>query len=94
MFAGDVLVRNAMVKVAEEDIILTYAFSAIVLNILLRAQQVPPHERTVGTQQLTSTPRLGGFLTGTVCKALPFTKVSRSLAGQGCRLRKSRCACT
>lgn len=39
-FAGDVLVRNAVVKVVDDDVVLTYAFSSIILNILLRAQQV------------------------------------------------------
>jgi hypothetical protein len=41
-FAGDVLVRNAVVKVVDDDVVLTYAFSSIILNILLRAQQVTP----------------------------------------------------
>ena len=39
-FAGDVLVRNAVVKVVDDDVVLTYAFSSIILNILLKAQQV------------------------------------------------------
>lgn len=41
MFAGDVLVRNAVVKVADDDVVLTYAFSSVILNILLKAHQVP-----------------------------------------------------
>ncbi len=40
VFAGDVLVRNAVQKVDDDDVILTYAFSSVILNILLRAQQV------------------------------------------------------
>jgi len=37
VFAGDVLVRNAVVKLKDQDVILTYAFSSVVLAVLLKA---------------------------------------------------------
>lgn len=40
VFADNVLVTNAVAKVYDEDIVLTYGFSSVVFNVLLRARQV------------------------------------------------------
>lgn len=40
VFADNVLVTNAVAKVYDEDVILTYAFSSVVFNVLLRAHKV------------------------------------------------------
>lgn len=47
MFAGDVLVRNAVVKLKDQDVILTYAFSSVVLAVLLKAFEVWPSIFTI-----------------------------------------------
>ena len=40
VFADNVLVTNAVAKVYDQDVILTYAFSSVVFNVLLRAHKV------------------------------------------------------
>ena len=40
VFADNVLVTNAVAKVYTDDIILTYGFSSVVFNVLLRAKKV------------------------------------------------------
>ena len=40
VFADNVLVTNAVAKVYTDDVILTYSFSSVVFNILLRAKKV------------------------------------------------------
>ncbi len=42
VFAGDVLVRNAVLKLKDGDVILTFAFSSVVLAVLLSAYEVLP----------------------------------------------------
>ena len=44
MFADDMLVRNAVAKIDDGDIILTYGYSSIVFSIFMQAQKVcsPP----------------------------------------------------
>ena len=40
VFADNVLVTNAVAKVYTDDVILTYGFSSVVFNVLLRAKKV------------------------------------------------------
>ena len=40
VFADNVLVRNAVAKVYDQDVILTYAFSSVIFDVLLRAHKV------------------------------------------------------
>lgn len=40
VFAGDMLVSNAIAKIEDGDVILTYAASSIVFDILVKAHQV------------------------------------------------------
>jgi len=40
VFADNVLVTNAVAKVYDDDVILTYSFSSVIFNILLRAKKV------------------------------------------------------
>lgn len=40
VFADNVLVTNAVAKVYSDDVILTYGFSSVVFNVLLRAKKV------------------------------------------------------
>ncbi len=44
VFADDMLVRNAVAKIDDGDIILTYGYSSIVFSIFMQAQKVhsPP----------------------------------------------------
>ena len=44
IFADDMLVRNAVAKIDDGDIILTYGYSSIVFSIFVQAQKVhsPP----------------------------------------------------
>ena len=42
VFADSVLVTNAVAKVYNDDVILTYGFSSVIFNILLRASKVKP----------------------------------------------------
>jgi len=42
VFADNVLVTNAVAKVYDDDVILTYSFSSVIFNILLRAKKVGP----------------------------------------------------
>lgn len=42
VFAGDMLVSNAIAKIEDGDVILTYAASSIVFDILVKAHQVSP----------------------------------------------------
>ena len=40
VFADNVLVTNAVAKVYDQDVVLTYGFSSVVFNVLLRARKV------------------------------------------------------
>lgn len=40
VFADNVLVTNAVAKLYDDDVILTYSFSSVIFNILLRAKKV------------------------------------------------------
>lgn len=40
VFADDMLVRNAVAKIDDGDIILTYGYSSIVFSIFMQAQKV------------------------------------------------------
>ena len=40
VFADSILVTNAVAKVYNDDVILTYGFSSVIFNILLRASKV------------------------------------------------------
>lgn len=40
VFADNVLVTNAVAKLYTDDVILTYGFSSVVFNVLLRAKKV------------------------------------------------------
>ena len=44
VFANNLVVSNAVTKVEDGDVILTYAFSSVIFNIMLRAHKVgcPP----------------------------------------------------
>ena len=43
VFAGDMLASNAIAKIEDGDVILTYASSSIVFDILVKAHQVSHH---------------------------------------------------
>ncbi|KAK9814224.1 hypothetical protein WJX72_002536 [[Myrmecia] bisecta] len=57
LFADDILVQNAVQKVYNDDVILTYAFSSVVLNILVQAWQAGKRFRVV---VVDSRPQLEG----------------------------------
>ena len=40
VFADDMLVRNAVAKIDDGDIILTYGYSSVVFSIFMQAQKV------------------------------------------------------
>jgi len=40
VFAGNMLVRNAVAKIDDGDIILTYGYSSIIFSIFVQAQKV------------------------------------------------------
>jgi len=48
VFADNVLVTNAVAKVYDDDVILTYSFSSVIFNILLRAKKVGHMEEAAG----------------------------------------------
>ncbi|DBA79414.1 TPA: hypothetical protein ACH3X2_000055 [Trebouxia sp. C0005] len=57
VFADNVLVTNAVAKVYDDDVILTYSFSSVIFNILLRAKKEGKKFRVV---VMDSRPQLEG----------------------------------
>ena len=77
VFADSVLVTNAVAKVYNDDVILTYGFSSVVFNILLRASKVTicdamsSHFQRIAKHSLIANAnKFEGYL-HTVCSMLP-----------------------
>ena len=72
MFADDMLVENAVAKIDDGDVILTYAYSTVVFDILVKAHQVGSllnaiyGTRTVSNQCFRVSPSRS--VTGLCCK--------------------------
>ena len=56
VFADDMLVKNAVAKIDDGDVILTYGYSSTVFAIFLQAQQVQPLARPQPPFSSTSIP--------------------------------------
>lgn len=56
VFADDMLAKNAVAKIDDGDVILTYGYSSTVFAIFLQAQQVPPLARPQSPVSSTSVP--------------------------------------
>lgn len=70
MFADDMLVKNAVAKIDDGDIILTYGYSSIVFSIFVQAQKVGCPHSPIAARPLPIT-----------AQSCPFASTSSPLTG-------------